>query len=555
MASAVAGMTVSRLMDQVADDAPDAELAFPGERVTYRRLADGSVAAAVALRRLGVGPGDSVGVLAHGGVSVVDLIFATARLGAVVVPINVRFKSDEVGYVIDNADVRVLLVASELASVVRDALPSLAAARAGRLAPVESPALRRALILDGGPPDGAFESWPEVRSAAAGAEDLECRAVRGADTDIEPADPVLMMYTSGTTSRLRGCLHSHSTLIHEGAALADRLRLSDKDRFWTPLPFFHVGGFDVLFSSLCARASMQHVGVFDPSVALQQLAAERSTVAFPAFETIWLPVLDHPDFPTTDLSALRLVINVGPPERMRSMQERLPRAIQISCTGCTESMGFCCVGSMDDPAEVRATVSGPVVEGMEARVVDPKTGHGVRDGVVGEFLFRGAVRFLRYHRDPGLTDARIDADGWYHSGDAVTRDAEGRFTFVGRLVDRFKVGGENVSPAEVEDFLASHPAVRIVQVVAAPDTHYGEVGAAYVQLRPGIEASGQELIDFCRDRIATFKIPRYVRFVDEWPMSGTKIQKFRLRERIAAEIQESGVIEAPRITSTEQSQT
>ncbi len=249
-------------------------------------------------------------------------------------------------------------------------------------------------------------------------------------------------------------------------------------------------------------------------------------------------MLDDPWFPDADLSALRLVINVGTPERMRSMQARLPQAIQISCTGSTESLGFCCVGSIDDPAEVRATTSGPVVDGMEARIVDPETGAALPDDTPGEFVFRGAVRFLRYHRDPALTAQRIDAEGWYHSGDVVVRDTEGRFTFVGRLGDRLKVGGENVAPAEVEDFLSAHPSVGIVQVVAAPDARYGEVPAAFVELRPGTAATEQELIDFCLDRIASFKVPRYVQFVDEWPMSGTKIQKFRLRERIAAAVAE-----------------
>lgn len=549
MRTAVGELTAPGLLDQVAQDVPRAELSFPTERVGYRELADGSTTAAVALRRLGIGPGDAVGILAHGSVPVVELILATARLGALVVPINVRFKAHEVGYVVDNADLRVLLVASDLAPLIREALPSFAGSRRGHLSLIESPTLRHVLLLDGAA-EGAFESWPGARSSAAVADQPESQVILDAQADIEPDDPVLMMYTSGTTSRPRGCLHTHSTLVHEGAALAERLRLTDEDSFWTPLPFFHVGGFDVLFASLWARASMRHVGVFDPGTALRQLAEERCTVAFPAFETIWLPVLDHPDLPTTDLSALRVVINVGTPERMRSMQARLPGAIQISCTGCTESAGFCCVGSIDDPAETRATVSGPVVDGMEARVVDPDTGRDVPDGEVGEFVFRGSVRFLRYHRDPELTAARIDSDGWFHSGDALTRDAEGRFTFVGRLADRFKVGGENVSPAEVEDFLATHPAVGIVQIVAAPDAHYGEVGAAFVQLRNGISAGEQELIDFCRGAIATFKVPRYVRFVEEWPMSGTKIQKFRLREWIAVELSESAVAEAPRIRST-----
>lgn len=534
--------TVAGLVDRVAEVAGDRVVAFPTERESYRDLAVRSRRAAIALGRLGVGPGDSVGVMAPAGLPLVELIVATARRGAVIVPLNLRLKAAEVGYVVENADLRVLLVGSPFVAVVEEALPSLRTARAGRLTLSEAPVLRHVVALDGAD-GGALEDWSTLlaEADAAGEHDELARIEAG----VHPDDPVFMMYTSGTTSRPRGCLHSHSTLLHEAAALASRLRLTSEDRFWTPLPFFHVGGFDVLFSSLWARASVHHAGAFEPGAALEQLAAERCTVAFPAFETIWLPVLDHPGFPEADLSALRLVINVGTPERMRSMQARLPHAVQISCTGSTESLGFCCVGSIDDPDEVRATTSGGVVDGMEARVVDPETGAGVPDGTPGEFVFRGAVRFLRYHRDPVLTAQRIDAEGWYHSGDLVVRDTEGRFTFVGRLADRLKVGGENVAPAEVEDFLSAHPAVGIVAVVGAPDSRHGEVPAAFVQLRPGAAATERELIDFCLGRIASFKVPRYVHFVEEWPMSGTKIQKFRLRERIAAALADPREIEPP----------
>ncbi len=540
--------TVGMLVDNVAEEYPEQSIVFPTERETYRDLATNSLAAAVALQRLGVGPGDAVGVLAHAGLPVVELIIATARLGAVVVPINTRFKAAELAYLVDNADLRVLIAGPDFLGMLGEALPSLGDARPGRMSLPEAPTLRHVATL-GGIHMTAIEDWPALLAAAARAEEGERTAIIEAQADIWPDDPVLVMYTSGTTSRPRGCVHSHSTLLHQGAALAIQLRLGPDDRFWTPLPFFHVGGFDVLFAALWSGAGTHHSGIFDPGTALRQLAGDRCTVAFPAFETIWLAVLGHPDFAGTDLSALRVVINVGTPERMRSMQAQVPQAIQISCTGSTESAGFCCVGSIDDPAETRATTSGPVVEGVDGKIIDPETGADVPDGTLGEFLVRGTVRFLRYHRDPVLTAERIDADGWYHTGDGLIRDPDGRFIFVTRLADRLKVGGENVAAAELEDLLARHPSAGIVQVVAAPDAYYGEVPAAFVQLRPGATATEAELIDFCRERIAGFKVPRYVHFVDEWPMSGTKIQKYRLRERIATDLADRGITEAPRVSS------
>jgi fatty-acyl-CoA synthase len=239
---------------------------------------------------------------------------------------------------------------------------------------------------------------------------------------------------------------------------------------------------------------------------------------------------------------------VGTPERMRYMQDRLPHAVQISCTGSTEGAGFVCVGDPADPPEARALYAGRPVAGMEARVVDPKTGADLPDHTPGEFVFRGVSRFARYYRDPATTAGRIDADGWSHSGDLLERDEAGRFRFHSRLSDVLKVGGENVSAAEVEDRIAALPGVSVVQVVAAPDGHYGEVAAAFVELRPGAALTEAEVIGHCLDQLATFKVPRYVRFVSEWPMSGTKIQKGRLRQRIADELAAASVTAAPRMT-------
>jgi fatty-acyl-CoA synthase len=197
----------------------------------------------------------------------------------------------------------------------------------------------------------------------------------------------------------------------------------------------------------------------------------------------------------------------------------------------------------------RSETSGKPLPGIEVTVFDPETGKECAPGEPGELVVRGPTRFMYYWDEPEITAETIDADGWYHSGDLGRKDADGRISFVGRLKDMLKVGGENVAAAEVESYLVQHPAVEIVQIVAAPDARYVEVAAAFVQLRPGVSVTEQELIDFCRGEIATFKVPRYVRFVTEWPMSGTTIQKFRLRQQIADELAAAGITEAPKITS------
>jgi fatty-acyl-CoA synthase len=232
------------------------------------------------------------------------------------------------------------------------------------------------------------------------------------------------------------------------------------------------------------------------------------------------------------------------------MQERLPQVPQVSAFGGTETGGFAVLGEAHEPLESRITTGGRPLRDCEIRCVDPETGVEVEPGVTGELLMRGPARFARYHDDPEETTRAIDAEGWFHSGDLGRIDGDGRVAFVGRLKDMLKVGGENVAAAEVESHLLTHPAVEIVQVVAAPDARYEEVPAAFVQLAPGQTAGEQELIDHCLGKIATFKVPRYVRFLEEWPMSGTKIRKVELRERIAAELAAAGITEAPKLSSS-----
>lgn len=542
------GLTIPGLLDwQAADDGAGSQaLVFPGERLDYATYAQRALDSSRALRALGVGPGDKVGILQHGGIDLISMLVGAMRLGAVAVPINARYKSTELQYLITHADLRVLVLDDAFVELVHEALPSLVDAPSGPLALTEAPELRHIV--------GAGVEAPGVMTRTdfdAGAERVSADEVNALQAATSADDVVLLLYTSGTTAHPKGCMHSHSTMLHEAVNLAiDRLRMTTEDMFWSPLPMFHVGGIDTLLASLVAGCAFCHPGVFEPGLAVSQLNDERCTVAFPAFETIWLAVLDHPEFAQADLSALRIVVNVGVPERLRAMQERLPHAIQVSATGGTEAAGFLAIGVIEDSLEERCETCGHVVDGMEVRLLDPESGAVLPRDSVGELLYRGTSRFLGYYRDPEVTAECIDEEGWFHSGDLARQDADGRITFLSRLKDMLKVGGENVAAAEIEGYLSTHPAVQIVQVVSAPDARYGEVAAAFVELKAGATATEDELIEHCRGKIATFKVPRYVRFVHEWPMSGTKVQKYKLREQIAAELSDQGITEAPRITST-----
>jgi acyl-CoA synthetase (AMP-forming)/AMP-acid ligase II len=273
---------------------------------------------------------------------------------------------------------------------------------------------------------------------------------------------------------------------------------------------------------------------FEPGSALRQIAGERSTFMFPTFPTITQSLIHHPDFAATELSTVRGLLDTGPPESLREVERRFGIPV-VTSYGLTEAGGVIAFGHLEDPAEKRSTTGGRPFRGMEARVVDAETEVDLPAGETGSMLLRGPGLFDGYHKDPEQT-ATVMAGGWLHTGDLGRIDEEGRVSYGGRLKDMLKVGGENVSALEVEAFLCLHPAVKVVAVVGVPDARYFEVPAAFVERVPGADVSEDELIDHCRGQIATFKIPRYVRFVEEWPMSATKIQKHRLRDSLRAEL-------------------
>ncbi|MEJ2865293.1 class I adenylate-forming enzyme family protein [Actinomycetospora flava] len=518
--------TLHELVDESAALAPDAEaLVFAdGERLGVGALADRSVHHAAALLALGVAPGDRVALLLPASADLVALLLAVTRIGAVAVPVNARYRPDEVRHVVVHSGA-VLVVTAPPSTPGAPDLDDLA---------------RRAVAAGPAP---ELRALVTVGQLAGGDRD----AVRDAQAGTRVRDAAVLVYTSGTTAAPKGALLSHEALVRLAAGIAERMALTPADRIWTAIPLFHGGGITFALAALTARAAFVHPGFFDPATTPALLESERVTVALAAFETIWMPVLDRPDQPDRDWSRIRLVMAVGVPERLRTMAERVPQAVHVSCVAMTESSAFLALGRLDDPPEARLTTGGHPMPGMSVRVVDPDTGADLPPDTPGELLFRGPTAFDGYFRDPEATAATIDAQRWVHTGDVVTVDGDGRVTFRTRLKDMLKVGGENVSAAEIENHLLTHPAVGVVAVVAAPDARYVEVPAAFVQLAPGASVTAEELIAHCVGRIASFRVPRYVRFVDAWPMSGTKIRKVELRGRIAEELAAAGITEAPRV--------
>jgi fatty-acyl-CoA synthase len=528
--------SVGDLLRRGAQRRPSGGVVFPQERATTAELDELVDRFACGLLALGVTRGDHVGILLPQRLDYVAAFLGTSRIGAVPVPINARFKGAELHHVVPHAEISVLFVSGggdevvDYAALVADVIPL-------------APRLRHVVHL--GP--GAGEAFLDRAGFLGGGDSVDPAEVSRLASLVRMRDIAMIMYTSGTTAEPKGCLITQEAMVRQAQNYQERFELGPEDAYWDPLPLFHIGGIIPLLACLDIGCRYCHPGQFDPGQALRTLEQERCTVAMPVFDTIWLDVLNHPDYPATDLSALRVLLLLGTPESLRLTQARMPGVAQISGSGSTESCANLVLGSARDPLEKRLTTCGKLMGGMEIRITDPETGGELGAGESGELLFRGVGRFEGYYKEPGLTATMIDSDGWYHSGDLASMSADGYLSYEGRLKDALKVGGENVSPLEVEDFIRAHAAVSIVSVVGAPDERYGEVVTAFIELNPGAAASEEEIIEFCMDRIATFKIPRYVRFVSEWPMSGTKIAKRMLRDQITDELRVAGIRRAPPI--------
>lgn len=496
------------------------------ERVTYGQQVERATQVGRALIALGVERGDRVGILMANCLDFTDVLFGASFIGAVPVLYNARFKAREIAHVTTDAGVKVV-VTNDIVEQHTDYVELLNRAQVHG-----APTLEAAVFLG-----------TEEREGFIGREQFQARAAeirpsavddRHARTTIE--DTALMFYTSGTTAMPKGCPLDHIVLQHAGVVGgADRFRLVDGDVVWGPLPMFHSAFTQPLSGTLDVGGTYVSMTYFDAGDAIDLIEREGVTAAFPAFPTITMQLLDHPRYTEDTFRSIRVMLNVGPPEELVAMQRRMPHTTQITSFGMSECGGSVAMCSPDDPLELRTACSGTALPGNQLEIRDPDTGETIPPGEQGEICVRGRGVFTGYYNDPEKTAASFYDDGWFRTGDLGVMDPEGRVTFRGRLKDMLKVGGENVAAVEVEGFLATHPAVNLAQVVGLPDEKYDEVPVAFVELRPGATATEQEIIDFCRGEIASFKIPRHVRFVDSWPMGATKILKYELTELIRAE--------------------
>lgn len=540
------------LMDMQAERYGDKDaIVFPDGRYSYQDIATYAQNISKALLALGVEPGDRVGYFLQECIDTIGIIIGAAKIGAITAPINSRFKTTELEQVIVHAGMKVIFtsspaVATDFNGLINETFPQIAESASKHLDFPEAPELEALITLDDIERPGAF-NLSDVDEMALTISD---EAVAARQSGVRVRDTAIIMYTSGTTAMPKGAMLSHESFSRYASSVKQRMILTEDDIFWAALPMFHIGGVAFVLASLFVGSTFIHTGNYNPDVALQQIRDERPTVVLPAFETIWVPVVNHPNREEDDFDSVRVVMVVGVPERLRQFQEQTPHAPILNCFGQTEVCAFLSLSELDDEPELRFTKGGFPMPGMEAEVHDPDTGEVLPNGSVGELWYRGPNMFDGYFRDQELTEEVFDQRGFFKTGDICEIDSDGRITFVSRLKDMLKVGGENVSAAEVEGYLITHPAIALAQVVSAPDERYVEVPAAFIQLKPGTEATEEEIIEFCKGKIATYRIPRYVRFVDDWPMSGTKIKKIVLREMIASELKDKGITQADKMSSS-----
>ena len=538
----VASTTLGDLLLTAADRRPDhMAIILPDQRMTYAELRDRSIDRALSLQALGIGPGDHVGLLMPTGMDFLITMFASSILGAVTVPVNARYQPPELAYVIENADLRVLLTTDEIAEAVNFverlhlAIPALAESDTHSLQ-LEAAPMLKSIVLLGESSGGGMLDQSDFE-ALADADNLDSLHLKRLQTRL--GDTALILYTSGTTANPKGCMISHEAIIRNSIALAERYELGDEDSFWSPLPMFHIAAILPLAAIFSQAGTYVTTQYFQAGEALRMMEEEKVTATYPCFWTIMADLVDHPDFEQTDLSRVKLMnanFAVQPPEIGDKMKKALPNAVFVGTFGMTETAGTVTTSRLDASEQQRFTRLGTPLSGMEVKAVDAETGLEAATGEKGEAWIRGYSTFTRYYKSPDKTAEALDDDGWFHSGDLISIDEDGQLMFHGRLRDMLKVGGENVAAVEIENCLQQHEAVKLAQVVPVPDRRLTEVAAAFIELEPGTEANEDELIKFCKGKIAGFKIPRYVRFVQEWPTSSTKIQKFRLQDQINEEL-------------------
>jgi len=530
--------TLGELLEKWAEETPDHEfMVYPDRnlRFTYSQFNDRVDKMAKGLISIGVKQNDKVGVWATNVPDWSTFMFATAKIGAVMVTVNTSYKSSELEYIIRDADLSTLCIIdgyrdSDYVSMLFDLVPELKTCARGELVSSKFPVLRNVIFIGPQKHRGMYNTHELILLGSYLSDD----ELNKRKTTISCHDVVNMQYTSGTTGFPKGVMLSHHNIVNCGQSTGDCMNYTQADRLLVCVPMFHCFGCVLAMCAIITHGStMVFVEEFDPLMVLASVQKERCTALY-GVPTMFIAELNHPMFSMFDLSTLRTGIMAGslcPIETMNQVMNKMNCRDLIIVYGLTESSPGMTATRITDSAEVRATTVGTNYPGVEVKIFDPETGQECPVEVQGEICCRGYNVMKGYYNNPEATAQTIDKDGWLHSGDLALKTSEGFYRITGRIKDMIIRGGENIYPREIENFLYQLPQIEMVEVAGIADKRYGEIVAGFVKLKSGCCLTQEEIQEFCRGKISRIKIPVHVIFVDDFPKTASgKIQKYKLRE-------------------------
>ena len=506
-------------------------------RYTYAQLKQRVDALAMGLLKLGLQPGDRIGIWSPNNTEWVLLQFASAKIGLILVCINPAYRSYELSYALKKVGCKALVMAPHFRSndyvkMMYELAPELERDEIGSLLAVGLPDLRYVILIGGDRRTGMLP-FDDVSALGGAAERARMEELA---LSLQFDDPINIQFTSGTTGSPKGATLTHHNLLNNGFFVGEAMRMTEQDRLCIPVPLYHCFGLTMSNLNCVIHGSTMVFPSewFDPLAVLETVEAERCT-AIQGVPAMFIAELEHPEFKRFNLKSLRTGIMAGAPcpiEVMRRCVEQMNLREVTIAYGMTETSPVSFQSAVDDPMERRVSTVGRVQPHIEVKLID-REGRVVPRGTAGEILTRGYCVMLGYWGDPQLTSEAVDQAGWMHTGDMGVLDEEGFCNIVGRIKDMVIRGGENIYPREIEEFLYSHPAVEAVQVFGVPDPKYGEVLCAWIKKRAGTTVDEESIRSFCKERIAHYKVPRYVMFVEDFPMTVTgKAQKYLMRKQV-----------------------